>query len=168
MFKDKKLKKKSPTKNFFDLETLNVLNENWDENPFRVITHFINEAPGENFASLAFSIAHLYTEGLITAEQLAIIGLDTEELNSIVSSVRNNDTYEEFSNDLLVTATIREYDKIVKEIMTENNLNIDMYDEFKKELCKFAADNSITDLSVAFKFFSKTEEEQFSKFKARN
>ena len=170
MFKGKKSKfpvgeEKTTNPGFMGMDSPEEFEKEWHSDPFRLIAYLVTEAPGDNDTSLAFVIYTMIMYSNLSPAELGVIGLDNDEIGTIIDTVKNNSTFEEFEIDLKVRAAVREYDKVIFDIMITNSLNQEMYDNFRKELCKFASDNSITDLNIAFKFYSTTEIESFAKYK---
>ena len=170
MFKGKKSKfhvgeEKTAKQGFMGMDSPEEFEKEWHSDPFRLIAYLVTEAPGDNDTSLAFVIYTMIMYSNLSPAELGVIGLDNDEIGTIIDTVKNNSTFEEFEIDLKVRAAVREYDKVIFDIMITNSLNQEMYDNFRKELCKFASDNSITDLNIAFKFYSTTEIESFAKYK---
>jgi hypothetical protein len=101
----------------------------------------------------------------LSSEELAILGIDLEEGQSLVEVVNSSNSYDELTEGLMVRFAIKEYDKQIKDIIAANNLNPDKFDELRVILAKFAADNSITDLKAAYKFMIAVDPDASLAFK---
>ncbi|MFM7088493.1 MAG: hypothetical protein ACKOW9_03100 [Candidatus Paceibacterota bacterium] len=116
-------------------------------------------------------LALLLFRGLITEEfqreDLEIIGIDYAELASIIEAVQENTSYYALKNELNVRAAIREYDKVIRDIIKEESLSEENFNEIRKVLAKFASDNSMTDLKAAYKFISAVQPETVQEFKTK-
>ena len=170
MFKNKKIETKKintteDAENFLGFTSIADLGKEWFDDPYLILAQLVNIAPGDNDTSLAFLIYTLLRFDKISPQELGTVGLDNEEIGTIIDTIKNNSTFEEFQTDLRVRSAIREFDKVILEIMNSNNLNLEKHEDFRKELCKFAADNSLTDLNVAFKFYASTETESYLQFR---
>jgi len=146
-------------------ETIKFLNENWSDNPYRLIATLIHSTSEDMDISLVLIIIEMIRLEYINFKDLAILGIDADELSNLISAVVDNDSHSSLREDLHVRAAIREYDRVIIEIVNDNNLNHDLLSEFRTCLAEFASENSITDLKVAYKYLQATEPERLTPFK---
>lgn len=119
---------------------------------------------------IATPLALLLFRGLINEdiqkEDLEILGIDYSELVSIVEAVQDTNSYYALKTELNIRAAVREYDKVIKEIIAKEELDTNKFAIIRASLAKFASDNSMTDLKAAYKFMSSTEPETITTFKS--
>jgi hypothetical protein len=145
-------------------ETIKSLNENWSDNPYRLLASLINSAHEDSNISLFLVIIEMLRYEYITYRDLAILGIETDEIASLLSAYADNDLISSLREDLHVRAAVREYDRVIIEIINENNLNHDLLSEIRACLANIAVENSISDLKVAYKYIQATEPEKLKRF----
>ena len=150
---------------FMGLGSPEEFEKEFNNDPLSLIIYLINATPGSNEAILAYLIYAMPASGLINKEQLKVIGLEDEIIGTISDIIKNNDTFDDFESDLQVRYAIKEYDRVVMDIMIKNSLNVSMFELFRQELAKFAAIKPIADINEAFELYSISEVDALSKYK---
>ena len=150
---------------FMGLVSPEEFEQQFNNDPFTLIIYLINATPSSNEAILAYLIYVMQVSGLISKEQLKVIGLGDEVIGTISDIIKNNETFEDFESEIQVRYAIKEYDRVVMDIMIKNSLNVSMFEIFRTELAKFAAIKPIVDLNEAFKLYSISEVDALSKYK---
>jgi hypothetical protein len=144
------------------------IREHWEENQIDTLINVFAATCGSKtdfMVKLSIFISRSLQLDYLSSEELAILGIDLEEGQSLLEVVNGSNSYDELTEGLMVRFAIKEYDKQIKDIIATNNLNPDKFDELRVILAKFAADNSITDLKAAYKFMIAVDPDATLAFK---
>jgi len=148
-------------------ELVTYLRENWENGHINVLLVLFSKScrdKSDFMVKLSVFLSRALQYELISAEELAILGIDTDETKSLIDAVTGSSSIGELEVQLNVRAAIKEYEKNMMQLMIENDLDTAKYEEFKLLLVKFAADNSMSDLNVAFKFLKATDSSSIAVF----
>jgi len=101
--------------------------------------------------TIAQILLMMLKEGDLKASELQLLGIDENELASIVEAFKSSKTVDEAMHQLQVGAVMAEYNKQVVELVREKNLTLteEQVESFRSNLCQFAFENDITDLKLA-------------------
>jgi hypothetical protein len=126
-----------------------------DEQTVHPITHIatlIAQTPNP-ITSLAMVITLLLRHGWVTTESLATLGLSTDELTVMVQAVDGFEDVESFIYEMQVQTALRAYDRTLEIIAAERGIpkDGDTYVNLRSVLARFASENEITDLRVAYR-----------------
>jgi hypothetical protein len=134
------------------LEVVAQLDRAWDDDPARVIAHFLANAD-DPLLVLARALVMLTAEGVLTPEGLATLGIDREELERIVSILGTDAPAENLRYQMEVQKAIDEYDAQIDEIIAGAGISVDAEKrgEIRSALAKFAHENELTDLKIAYR-----------------
>jgi len=144
------------------------IREHWEENQIDTLINVFAATCGSKtdfMVKLSIFISRSLQLDYLSSEELAILGIDLEEGQSLLEVVNGSNSLDELTEGLMVRFAIKEYDKQIKDIIATNNLNPDKFDDLRVILAKFAADNSITDLKAAYKFMIAVDPDATLAFK---
>jgi hypothetical protein len=102
---------------------------------------------------LALVINELVSHGVISAEDLTKIGISIDEVEAIVISLQESDTYQEFEFALETRAALRMYNAELMEIAAERGVSIsgEAYIQLRSAIAEFAEQNEIYSLKLAYR-----------------
>ena len=144
------------------------IRENWEENQLDTLINVFAATCGSKtdfMVKLSIFISRSLQLDYLSSEELAILGIDLEEGQSLLEVVNSSNSLDELTEGLMVRFAIKEYDKQIGEIIANNNLNPNKFEDLRLILAKFAADNSITDLKAAYKFMIAVDPDAALAFK---
>jgi hypothetical protein len=102
---------------------------------------------------LALVINELVSHGVVSAEDLTKIGISIDEVEAIVISLQESDTYQEFEFALETRAALRMYNAELMEIAAERGVSIsgEAYIQLRSAIAEFAEQNEIYSLKLAYR-----------------
>jgi hypothetical protein len=134
------------------LEAVTQLDRAWDDDPARVIAHFLANAD-DPLLVLARALVMLAAEGVVTLEGLATLGIDRVELERIVSILSTDAPAANPQYAMEVRKAIEKYDTQIDEIIKDAGIVVDdeKRNQIRSTLAAFAHENEITDLKIAYR-----------------
>jgi hypothetical protein len=102
---------------------------------------------------LALVINELVSCGVVSAEDLTKIGISIDEVEAIILSLQESDTYQEFEFALETRAALRMYNAELMEIAAERGVSIsgEAYIQLRSAIAEFAEQNEIYSLKLAYR-----------------
>jgi hypothetical protein len=82
-----------------------------------------------------------------------VLGIDPEEFGQLVEKLRTENPRETLDHEAQVYAAIRDYDAQIDDIIKDAGINVDAEkrSEIRSTLAKFAHENELTDLKIAYR-----------------
>jgi hypothetical protein len=166
--KFEEIKKQNST----ELEALGELTSLWEESPVTLLSNFALNTQNVT-ETVAYLIQDLAAQGALERDFLEMFGVTPEiqrewARSKEVETLRSKNTRtvskrdEEFENtkmELEVQKAIAEYDKQIDDIIETESMNFNTKQRaaFRQELARYASDNDISNLKVAYKAFKYEE-----------
>jgi hypothetical protein len=108
---------------------------------------------GDATLALGLVINKLLSEGVVTVESLAKVGLSREEVAGLVEAFEDADTADEFEAALELRAALRHYDSELAGIAGERGVSTigEEYVALRSALAEFAEKNDLLDVRIAYR-----------------
>ena len=134
------------------LEFATTFHKHFEEDPGRALAWLASNAP-DPLEAAGRMLAFLVGGETISLEQLAVLGIDPEEFGELVEKLRSENPRETLAYETQVYAAIRDYDTQIDEIIKDAGINVDdeKRGEIRSALAKFAHENELTDLKIAYR-----------------
>lgn len=110
-------------------------------------------ATGDATLALGLVINKLLSEGVVTVESLAKVGLSREEVTGLVEAFEDADTADEFEAALELRAALRHYDSELAGIAGERGVSTtgEEYVALRSAIAEFAEKNDLLDVRIAYR-----------------
>jgi hypothetical protein len=104
-------------------------------------------------AAIAVVLGHLLNAEVVTEEDLLLLGIDSEAVETIREAFDDNNSIDELAEDLETAAHLRGYRRVLGELSEEVGVarDEDRRAAFKQNLTRFALENDIEDLRLAYR-----------------
>ncbi len=134
------------------LELLTKLDSAWDRSPASVIAYFLSSAQ-EPLSALAEALVLLVRGGVLSIHALAALGIDTGELAGIVEHLSGPSPQESLRYAAAVNEATAVFESQIEEILATAgvSLDVDKRASFRSTVARFAHDNNVTDLKIAYR-----------------
>jgi hypothetical protein len=108
---------------------------------------------GDATLALGLVINKLLSEGVVTVESLAKVGLSREEVTGLVEAFEDADTADEFEAALELRAALRHYDSELAGIAGERGVSTtgEEYVALRSAIAEFAEKNDLLDVRIAYR-----------------
>lgn len=133
-------------------DNLAELDAAWQEDPVAVLALFVQNT-GSPRLTVAHLLVRLVTTGVVSRDELAAIGVDEVELRRVVADLQRAEPNAALYHEAEVRAALRAYRAVIDEIVATAGvvLDGDQRMAFEKSLARFADENKLTDLKVAYR-----------------
>lgn len=133
-------------------EAVATLDQAWKDDPVMVLAHFV-QSTGDPLLAVAHLLVRLVASGVLSHDDLAALGIDETELRRVVAILQSDAPSDALYYEAEVHAAIRAYEADVDEIISAAGvvLDEDQRAAFQTNLSKFAYENELTDLKVAYR-----------------
>jgi hypothetical protein len=160
------LNRSKSSKNF-DTESLAKLDSLWDKDPAAVVFYFISNSSDPVYV-FARTVMMLVVNKVISPSQFQALGLTENELVSIHQALQSEDPGLLLRYEAEVAEARAEYEKTIGEILQKSglSLNPDGVQEFSTSLARFAYNNNLTDLNIAYRLMCAEVGDPLARYKA--
>lgn len=139
---------------------LSRLERLWQQSPGHVIHHFIANAE-DPLTTLAHALVMLAADQTLTPHDLKTLGIDQQELERLVGHITGPAPAAALRYEVDVVKALAEYETQIDEILSEAGVNYNAVErnDFRATLARFAAENSLTNLKIAYRLMKAEGED---------